>query len=228
VRQAIRQALPTAAQFPEAWRTKLALARRLAEHPTAIFTISALRQPGTEDSDVPWWNQRATRYMRQLLRPGDQVFEWGSGASTVWLTKQGVTLTSIEHDPDWVTKVNSRCPTANVRAIPGTASGQLRSEPQVMDMGQHFFDDYVAAIDSFEDNSFDIVIVDGVCRMDCVRRGAPKVKPGGVLIVDDTDNRFFAAQGLLPGWRSVTRTGFKPSGDLRETTFFHKPELSAA
>jgi Methyltransferase domain len=228
VRQALRQAFPSAARFPEAWHGRLGLARRLAEHPTAVFTIGARAQhSAAEHAQVPWWNERATRYLGRLMRPGDLVFEWGSGASTVWLTEQRATLTSIEHDPEWVAEVMRRCPTANVRLIPGTASGQIRSEPQVMDLGVHFFDDYVSAIDSFDDGSFDVVIVDGVCRMECVRRGAPKVKPGGVLVVDDTDLRFFDAHKLLPGWRAVTRAGFKNTGDLRETSFFHRPRSAA-
>ena len=32
------------------------------------------------DAGTPWWNDRAIRYITEQLRPGDQVFEWGSGA----------------------------------------------------------------------------------------------------------------------------------------------------
>jgi hypothetical protein len=178
-----------------------------------------------EEVDMPWWNKRAIRYLSRHIRPGDLAFEWGSGGSTVWLTRQGVSVTSIEHDPVWAAKVIDLCPETNVRLIPAATHGQVRSEPQLQDEGQHFFDDYVAAIDPLEDCSFDIMIVDGICRMECVRRGASKVKPGGVLVLDDTDFRCLApSKRLLPGWRIVSLSGFKSTRDVRETTFFHRPK----
>jgi hypothetical protein len=142
-------------------------------------------------------------------------------------------VTSIEHDPEWVKKVIDRCPAADIRLVSGTTHGRLPAEPQhrnafkLEEKGQQFFDDYVAAIDTFEEGSLDIVIVDGMCRMECVRRGASKVKPGGVLIVDDTDYRFGDPEELLPGWHAVGIWGFKTTRDLRETTFFHKPEVDS-
>ena len=54
------------------------------------------------------------------------------------------------------------------------------------DVDPGFFDDYVAAINDELDNSLDLVIVDGRARVECVRRAMPKVKPGGLLLLDDT------------------------------------------
>jgi Methyltransferase domain len=204
--------------------SKLAIMRRLIAHPSAMCTVGALvYRDGPDSAELPWWNARATRYLSRHLRPGDRVFEWGSGASTVWLTQRGADVTSVEHDPDWMTKVLARCPAANVRSVPGTPRGRLRSEPPTGD-SVHYFDDYVAAIDAVADGSLDVVIVDGMSRLACVRRAVPKVRPGGLLVVDDTDMSCFApVKKQLPGWRMVSHTGFKPTLELRETTFFHKP-----
>ena len=142
----------------------------------------------------------------------------------MWLSSHGVRVTSVEHDLAWVAKVSERCPGIDIRAIPGSPHGQLRSESLHPLQDELYFDDYVAEIDQIPRESLDIVIVDGKCRLACVRRGAPKVKPGGMLIVDDTDLRWFApAKRLLPGWRKVVTSGFKPTRDLRETTFFIRP-----
>lgn len=202
------------------------IARRMVADPGALATVSDLVRRGpTEEAEAPWWNKRAIRYLSHQLQPAARVFEWGSGGSTVWLARQGIAVTSIEHNPEWVTNVIDRCPSADIRAIPGTTHGSLRSHSGWLDRGQLFFDDYVAAIDQFEDESFDIIIVDGVCRIECVHRGAPKVKPGGILIVDDTDLKLLSPpRKLLPGWRSVSLSGFKKtSRDFRETTFFYRP-----
>lgn len=177
----------------------------------AITTIGVVFRRNLEaDAGTPWWNDRAIRYLDQHLTKGDRVFEWGSGASTIWLVDHGAEVTSIEHDRDWVAKVKERCPAADVRAVPENA------------------DDYVAAIDEFGDSSFDIVIVDGKFRPECLNRGASKVRPGGLLILDDTDQRQLARvrKSSLPGWRKVSYTGFKASKDVRETTFFCRPQAA--
>ena len=58
------------------------------------------------------------------------------------------------------------------------------------DSGEHFFDDYISAIDEFPEGSLDIVIVDGICRVECARRAVKKVKPNGLVVVDDTNWQF--------------------------------------
>jgi SAM-dependent methyltransferase len=185
--------------------------RTLILHPTAIATIGVVfRRNLDADAGVPWWNDRAIRYLTAHLRPGDLVFEWGSGSSTVWLSDHGAKVTSVEHNPDWVAKVTERCPAADIRAIPENAQ------------------DYVAAINEFGDDSFDIVIVDGLHRADCLRRGASKVKPGGLLILDDTDRPQLTRlrKSALPGWKKASFTGFKATTDVRETTFFRRPQVT--
>jgi hypothetical protein len=195
-------------RLPQPLPQWVANTRTLMRHPGALTTIGVIFRPNMEaDMGTPWWNGRAVRYITEQLRPSDQVFEWGSGASTIWLCDHGAKVTSIEHDADWVEKVTSRCPAAVIRAIPGSA------------------EEYVGAIDEFADGSFDIVIVDGLFRPECLRRGASKVKPGGLLILDDTDQRQLARvrKTALPQWKKVSFTGFKASKDVRETTFFRRP-----
>jgi precorrin-6B methylase 2 len=175
----------------------------------ALTTIgAAFRRNLGADAETPWWNDRAISYLDQQLRSGDRVFEWGAGASTVWLASRGAKVTSIEHDPDWVSNVRVRCPAADVRAAPEDARV------------------YAAAIDEFEDDSFDVVIVDGMYRPECLQRGASKVKPGGLLVLDDTDMRQLGRlkRFSLPGWKKVSLAGFKATGDVRETTFFRRPQ----
>lgn len=195
--------------LPQPLLTWVVNTRTLLRHPMALTTISAVFRRSLEaDAATPWWNDRAIRYLAAHLHPGDRVFEWGSGASTVWLAACGAQVTSVEHDPDWVSKVRKRCPVADVRAVPANAR------------------DYVAAVDEFGDGSFDVVIVDGRYRAECLHRGASKVMPGGLLVLDDTDQRQLARlkKSSLQGWQTVSFAGFKATRDVRETTFFRRPE----
>jgi hypothetical protein len=69
----------------------------LARRPLALSTIGAVFRHNLQaDAGAPWWNHRAIRYFTEQLRPGDHVFEWGSGSSTVWLVDHGATVTSVE------------------------------------------------------------------------------------------------------------------------------------
>ena len=106
----------------------------------------------------------------------------------------------------------------------------FRAEPhhrntfKLEDKGQYFFDDYLAAIDTFEERSLDIVIVDGMCRTECIVGVRRRLSPVACCIIgDDTDYRFVDPEKLLPGWQAVRLWGFKSTRDLRETTFFHRP-----
>jgi hypothetical protein len=201
------------------------LGRCLVRHPMALTTVDALfRDDATVGVSGPWWNRHAINYLDSQLRRGDRVFEWGSGGSTAWLVERGAQVTSIEHDSEWVVKVTKLCPGADVRAIPGTGTGTIAEPWFQIDEEHQFFDDYVAAIDEFDDDSLDVVIVDGMCRVECFQRATSKVRPGGLIVIDDCDMEpHRRLRKSLSGWKSVTLAGFKVSKDLRETTFFRRP-----
>jgi predicted O-methyltransferase YrrM len=205
----------------------VAAIRCLARHPEVIATIGdRYRADPTVGNSRPWWNKRAIGYLDAELNRGDRVFEWGSGGSTAWLVSKGAQVTSVESEPEWVDKVRALCPEADVRAIPATETGTITRKRNWLISGYRprFFDDYVAAIDEFPDGSFDVVIVDGMRRRECLQRALPKVRPGGLLIVDDTD--FWPARFLrkcAPGWERKSFAGFKATKDLRETTFLRRP-----
>ncbi len=225
---------PAAAHAKPVWHARLprplpgwlSTWRGLVEHPAAVTTVGALfTARNSATSTGPWWNRKAIQYLEQHLHSGDRVFEWGSGGSTVWLIEHEARVTSVEDNAEWVEKVRSSCPEADIRSIPGAATGAIMSDwGGAIDNSRPFYDDYVAAIDEFPDDSVDVVIVDGQCRSECFYRAVPKVRPGGMLILDDSDVRAFAPlKRSLPGWARVSLAGFKPTRDLRETTFFHRP-----
>ena len=63
-----------------------------------------------------------------------------------------------------------------------------------------------------------------MCRAECFRRAIPKVRPGGLLIIDDSDMPpFRSLWRLVPDWEKKASARFKASKDLRQTTFFRCP-----
>src|SRR4029079_15308117 len=53
--------------------------------------------------ELPWWNVATTREVAEHLASHRNArgFEYGAGASSIWLAKRAGTVISVEHHPDW-------------------------------------------------------------------------------------------------------------------------------
>ena len=137
--------------------------------------------------DVPWWTFEASDRVAEFLRtrPDARVFEWGSGASTVWLSRRSGSVTSIEHDADWAGIVEPVLPdnavVRVVRPVPATG-GPEQQLSEKAGFGDLDFAGYVDAMEHLE-GDFDLVVVDGRARNACFHRAITRLAPGGVLVL---------------------------------------------
>lgn len=156
---------------------------------------------------VPWWPYDAVAWVAASLPETARVFEYGGGGSTLWLEDHGATVTTVEHDENWLSRMSTQFESrATLLFRPPAACGAITSAAT-----PGYFDDYVAAIDSQCDGSLDLVIVDGRARVECACRAMPKVKPGGLLLLDDTDRaRYRPAVERLADWERHVFRGLKP------------------
>ena len=58
---------------------------------------------------LPCWAPGAADYLASMLAGTEIVFEWGSGASSMWLAPQVLRLHVVEHDSGWAHKVAEQC-----------------------------------------------------------------------------------------------------------------------
>ena len=120
-------------------------------------------------SRLPWWAFSAINYLEPLI-PRRRVFEFGSGMSTLWFAERCGQIVSVESDPGWHQVVSQQCSAMqNVRIIRATSKA-----------------DYLGAI-ATAGGKFDLILVDGFYRSDCLDLARPYLNPGGLLVVDDTD-----------------------------------------
>ncbi|MFP5224617.1 MAG: class I SAM-dependent methyltransferase [Actinomycetota bacterium] len=172
----------------------------------------------------PWWAPSAIRFLDSELDRDARVFEWGSGRSTLWLSERVGSLTSIEHIPDWFRKVEG------MLAEAGADNVELRLAELPTDeaaFGDAFWEPnpYTTAADQQPDESLDLVIVDGACRMPCAWRALPKIAPGGLLLIDDTLHIGSVEAWKIPSeWELVHGTG----PGVWSTTIWRKPPLELA
>jgi hypothetical protein len=92
------------------------------------------------------------------------------------------------------------------------------------------FEGYVKAIAECADDSLDLVLVDGRCRAACVLEAAAKVRPGGLLVLDDSDrDRYQPAHHGLRTWPRREFWGIKPfTVPPARTTVWTKPAAIAS
>lgn len=169
----------------------------------------------------PWWVYEATDLVEHFLvaRGGEvEILEYGSGASTIWLAKYASTLHSIEHDEAFYEYLR-RKPLSEVihlhlyKPIPG-ATG-LQSERR--EWRNHDFSKYVQAED-VPAGLFDLIVIDGRCRLACLRVACKRLKPDGLIVFDNSSRRRYAA-GLAGAPLSILKVkGLAPSLPYREET----------
>lgn len=177
---------------------------------------------------IPWMTFRAIRWLKSYLGKDMDVFEYGAGGSTLFFARRARTVVSVENDPQWHDIIAralrergiSNCDLRLVRAEPrsapqGVAYGPTSYSSTTPDLADFSFEAYVRSIDSHPDRSFDLVSVDGHSRFSCVARAAPKVRPGGYLLLDNSDWQKYA--GIMAYLAEFTRTDFDGAGPFQPT-----------
>lgn len=142
------------------------------------FVYSVIRQIVFERNHPlhPWITPDMVNILKNLLNPNDIGFEFGSGNSTVWFAKNTKYIFSVEHNLEWFETVN-----------------MMLKNNKLLAKSKLFFvknDDYVKPILKIKNKSLDYCFVDGIFRDACILESIPKLKSGGILIVDNVDNYF--------------------------------------
>lgn len=168
-------------------------------------------QPCRPDgSPIPWMNYAVVALLDERLQGDLDVFEWGSGASTLYFASRARSVTSVEHDPAWYDRVSRGAP-ANVRVL-----------LQACDTDGA----YCRAIDR-EPRRYDLIVVDGRDRVNCLMHGLAALSERGVILLDDAQRERYApaidhARGL--GFRALPLEGAKPLGNrVRRTVLLYRP-----
>ncbi|MGB3239644.1 MAG: tetratricopeptide repeat protein [Geitlerinemataceae cyanobacterium] len=152
------------------------------------------------------FTQQAIDFVENLLKqnPNAKVLEFGSGASTIWLSQHNKNIISIEHDLNWYESVKSV-----IDREQAESAIDLRLLPRP----------YHLATSEFENETFDLIIVDGRERVRCIEKAIRTLKKGGILILNDAQKDYYQpVHFLLQDWE-FTRT----IDSTRETHWWRKP-----
>lgn len=153
---------------------------------------------GTMRLRLPWLPFRLIEELEAVVCAGSRVFEYGGGGSTLWFLDRGAIVVTVEHHRGWAADLERSIDSHNWTLLArSVANGPA---------------EYVDAVSSYPDDWFDVVVVDGRARGRCIARALPKVKPGGLLLVDDIHRKKHAANAVRDvEWPRRDVIGFAPA-----------------
>jgi len=176
---------------------------------SGYFKSVALKRPCRLDgSPIPWMNYGAINFLEQRLSDDLDMFEYGSGNSTIFFTNLVNSVTSLECDRGWYEYVKGILPdNSTVTFCP---SGDAA---------------YVDTI-SKQDKKFDVVVVDAEERVKCLLNAPDYLTDRGVIILDDAarpEYREGTEEMRSKGFRVLPLDGLKAGGiNTYQTTIFYR------
>lgn len=138
-------------------------------------------------NEQPWLTKRAIefldKYLVQFNNP--HILEFGSGGSTIWFSKRTNNLVSVEHRPRYYNPVSSKLTTK--------VDYRLKKLP------------YDSICNEFDDDSFDLALIDGRQRVKCAKACKRLIKKNGILMLDNAErDKYKAIFDLLKDWKLTT------------------------
>lgn len=158
----------------------------LATHPQYIpsyLSSGPLSAKSPLDRGLPWFSLSAIHFLDSFVSKSMNVFEYGSGGSTVYFANRAGSIVSTEDNKDWLERVQTEL------AASGIANVTLQYRSFDFHRAENFErSDYLYSI---PDRAFDIIIVDGTeesipVRPTCFHHAESRVAPGGIIVVDDS------------------------------------------
>ncbi len=168
-------------------------------------TLESKLPIAADGSPLPWYTYPAIEYCNQLDATNLDIFEYGSGNSSLYWAHKGAKVWSVEHDPVWY---------ENMRAKSAQLCGLWLQADR---------ESYAASIKDVG-LAFDIVIIDGAWRNECAAEALAHVRSGGLIILDNSDWYKDVTQFLRShGFFQVDFNGFGPVNNYCWTTSIFLP-----
>jgi predicted O-methyltransferase YrrM len=135
------------------------------------------------DLEMPWFSYAAIDFLERYLEHHMKVCEYGSGGSTIFFARRVKSVFSIEDNRTWYNLVSSRLKEKGIN------NAQLKLAP--FDFKNPVGFENSEYLNSIPDDPFDVIVVDGSeewvqVRPTCFRHVESRMKPGGIIIVDDS------------------------------------------
>ena len=145
---------------------------------------------------IPMYTYPCYEWLNSIDWNGSKVFEYGTGYSTIWWQNKNVDYHAVEDNKQWHDMIEDK---TNIEYKPGHHK-------------------YIESIYKY-DFKFDVIVIDGVVRFNCIKPALERIKDDGIIIFDNTDwhkdsKEELDRSDLIP----IHFHGFKPLHVDSETT----------
>jgi hypothetical protein len=188
--------------------------RRLPLFLRSLFAVHDIEDLGR--LDLPWWTFGAIERVDAFLRSRGgraRAFEYGAGASTLWLSRRCARVVTVEHDRTWWPPLAARLkPLGNVeaRCIPPVPSRAPDCPSRRAGWSGLDFAPYVRAIRQAR-GPFDLIVIDGRARSSCLHEALGHLARGGLVVFDNADRRRYAPAIVRSGLAIERFGGLAPA-----------------
>ena len=135
----------------------------------SVFRNSPINADG---KPIPWYTYPALEFIDRIDWSNASVFELGCGMSTLWWTPRSESVIAVEHNPYFHQIVQEQ--------LGDRAKVFLRESK----------DGYVNLIKEL-DRKYDVIVIDGEWRKECVPFVVDYLNDDGLLIFDNTDRLIY-------------------------------------
>jgi protein-L-isoaspartate O-methyltransferase len=168
-----------------------------------------LRPVNGKNEPIPWVTYAFIDFIESRLHSQLTMLEYGSGYSTLYYSKRLKHVHAVEHDEPWFREM----------------SGQMPPNVSL----SHVALDTNGKYASFAKNSatkFDVIVVDGRDRVNCIKESIDSLSPAGVMVLDDSERDEYK-EGIaflrMKNFRSIEFWGIAPGIFFRKcTTVFYR------
>ena len=145
---------------------------------------------------MPMYTYPCYEWLNSIDWTDNKVFEYGTGYSTIWWQNKNVNYHAVEDNKQWYDMIKDKT--------------NIKHEPE--------YNKYSQSIYNY-DFKFDVIVIDGTARFDCIKPTLEKIKDDGIIIFDNTDwhknsKEELDKSDLIP----IHFHGFKPLHVDSETT----------
>lgn len=160
------------------------------------------------DLEIPWFSYSAIDFLEGYLQRDMKVCEYGSGGSTLFFASRTKSVFSIEDNATWYNLVSARLKEKGIQ------NARLKLAP--FDFKNPAGFEASEYLNSIPDEPFDVIVVDGSeewtqVRPTCFKHVESRMKPGGIIIVDDS----WRYPGLRKNNRAQRHQVFQSLGPCR-------------
>jgi hypothetical protein len=175
------------------------------------------------DLDVPWWSYKAIDAVEEWLSSRSspvRAFEYGSGASTLWLASRCQQVHTVEHHRDFFASIR---PTFDEREnivphlVEPTASVGPQTPSGKSGYASSDFTDYVSTIDE-TGGYFDLIVIDGRARTHSLGASLPRLAPNGIIVFDNSLRRRYRGAIVASNMKERRFFGLTPTLPYPEQT----------